>query len=525
MTAMKSSDDILNRASRAVKELKQFISGNLHLDQSDVAARRALIKAASRASFYFFAKSVLGLSRMTHQTHLRWCNDLQDDFWKFDYLMRLKPRNTFKTSIYGEAFILWIWATVSQKVRFFYTSANSALLQEVSAHMKHYLGPDSVYSLVFGVRMALDAKNTEDVINLVGRDYESKGSSLIFRPAGGSTNGLHPHVVIIDDPMDREDRESQAIRDRKKRWMDSLEPLIDEFLVNGNRIRKMMFIATRWHLDDLVAYTLALNDKVENPAQRWSVEVEGVFLADGVTPRYPELMDADWIRDKRTKMDPVFFSCQYLNTPLPEGARIFDSSSFSVFNVRALDTASGVKVCFLDPSQGRKGSDWPAVFWGSWQDETLFILDALKEKMRLGDLLEWISHKNLEHQVDVYAYETNGTTLLDETMWAHGRTVGWTPQIVQIHESRSKEVRITLMQPAVQSGQIRFRDDWATAYPEMIAQLEYFPVHPNDDFPDVIEKGLSYCCQKFPGGGGRSVGASDRPSSLSGSFKTDRMDW
>ena len=133
--------------------LDKHFHEEIELNRTQMAVLSRYIDVQSKKSFYFFAKFVLGFDLLTDETHKVWCDKHQDSFNKrIEKIMRLKPRATFKTTVYGVAFILWLWACVATELRIFYTSNNATLLEEVSDSISQYLNPDikSIFQTVFG---------------------------------------------------------------------------------------------------------------------------------------------------------------------------------------------------------------------------------------------------------------------------------------------------------------------------------------------------------------------------------------
>jgi len=410
--------------------------------------------------------------------------------------MRLKPRKTFKTTLYGEAFILWLWATVSVKLHIFYTSANSALLQEVSAHLDHYLksGNNSLYTFVFGIeRDQTLTPNTADVFNIKGKDTSIKGSSLMFRTAGGSVNGVHPHIIIVDDPMDLIDRRSPSVRITKNMWFDSLTPLLMPFEHNGMLLSFLLVIATRWHLSDLISYIFEKDNQKVVESDKFNIEIESIYDKDG-NPSYPEFFPEDEIRKIKSNISDVFFACQYLNNPLPEGLQVFDKDKMWFFDPTMLDLKQGQNACFLDPSKGKAESDYPAVIWVNYNDGVLRIFDAIDKLIMLDDMLKMIAKKNDIYKIPLLLFEDNGTMLLDKNIVrAHEEIAPKLKIKVEgIHEGRNKNERIINMQPNMYNGSVQFRMDYKESYPEAMNQIFFHPVWDYDDYPDIIEKAVSY---------------------------------
>jgi predicted phage terminase large subunit-like protein len=507
---------------RACRILRAHIAGTVRLEPSDVQTYVQIVRKASAKSLYFFAKCVLGFDKMLPNPHRRWADDLQANFWTEDRFARLKPRGTYKTTLYGEAFILWVWATVSPKIRFLYTSANQALLDEVSAHLNHYIGEgsDSLYAFVFGITRDPECKNTEVAVNIIGRDESAKGFSLSFRTAGGSTNGVHPNVIIVDDPCDKDDRESRAVREAKKRWFDTLTPLlvpIDVTVPDGQGLakviplKKTMLIATRWHLDDVIAYVQS--------KEGWHFEVEGVYDQHG-RPMYPDLMPEAKIQEIKRQISEIFFACQYLNSPLPEGSRIFTLDRLHYVRPEQFNTKLGTNLAFFDPSQGKDGSDYPAFILVN-VNERRIVFGAIDTKMDLTATIGVGAKLCLEHNVRTFVVETNGAMGIETTIANALNAVGHSCVIEPIHETRNKVERISMCQPELYSGQVLFCTDHKDRYPTLMTQLEFFPAWSHDDFPDVIEKAVTWLGRNAPvsfsrGGGGKSTVSASK--TMSGSL-------
>lgn len=483
-------------AFEALVAIKDHLSGEEILSSTWIDVYREIIKRYSKESLFFFAKYVLGFDLLTEQTHKKWADKLQVDFWKFNFFLRMKPRKTYKTTLYAEAFILWLWVKISPQLHIFYTSANSTLISEVSAHLDYYLDPDggSLFQFIFGIcRDPSITPNTSEVFNINGKDRSVKGSSLMMRTAGGSTNGVHPHIIIVDDPMDKNDRESQAVRRSKERWYDSLFPLLSPFrLERGGEVldvEKLMFITTRWHMDDLVNYIIWKNREIEREDERFDIESEAIYNEDG-SPRYPEFFPEEKIRKIRNQISAVFFACQYMNNPLPEGLQVFELERLHFFDPFGLDISQGRNVCLLDPSKGKKEGDFPAVIWINVQGKVVHIIDAIDDKIQIEKMLKLIARRNIEYGIPEMYYESNGTLMLTKVIKdIHAELdPNFRISVNEMTESRNKEERIVNMQPVLYNGTVKFRSDYKTAYGELMNQVVFYPAWGNDDFPDIIEK-------------------------------------
>jgi len=427
-------------------------------------------------------------------THKRWCDDHQRAIkLGKKRVLRLKSRGTYKTSIYGLANILWLWGCFSPQLRIFYTSANALLLQEVSDKLNQYIGSDkseTLYSMIFGVTKDLSAKNTSDVMNIKGRS--GKGFSLILRTAGGSSVGIHPNIICCDDPLDANDRDSQATRDGKEAWFDSLVPLLVPFYDAKNDVtfKSIFYIGTRWHMKDLVHHILERN-KILPEEQRWDVEIESVCDESGRS-NYPDFISDAEIAEIRAGISDIFFSCQYLNQPLSAGTQIFNLTKLFFVRPEQVDLKLGEIRSFLDPSLGKISSDYPMCIWVHSFDDKLTVIDAIDKKVELSLIVHQIASRNQEYGCRHLTFESNGITLIEQSLRdAHNR-INHKIYLEPVHHSSNKHERICSIQPDLYSGRVQFMSDYLVRYPEFLNQIVFYGAYGNDDAGDVLEMAISH---------------------------------
>lgn len=473
------------QAIKAIQLIKQHLIGEETLDEIEVETYKIIIHEYCKDMF-FFCKYVLGFNKIG-VSHKRWIDKLTKDLPVIRNAIRLKPRGTFKTTIYGIGLILWLWPYISKQLRFLYASANEGLLDEVSSEILDHLQEGSLYTFIFDIRLNPNKKNTSYVINIIGT--VGKGFSLTLKTSGSSTTGLHPHFIICDDPSDDKDRESRAVRERKYRWVNTLIPLLVPLELDNITICHQLFIATRWHMEDVIDFLIKKNERLEKK-DKFDIEVEQIENPDG-TPAYPEIHTIEDIEYLKRSMSNVEFACQYMNNPIPEGSQIFDINRMHFRQPNEIDISNGINYCFLDPSRGKSESDYPATIFVNCQESRIFIFDAIDSKILLADLLYLIANKIIEYRCHTFFYENNGTNLIDTEMKRILTLKGGNCLIVGEPESKNKDNRIVNSQPTLYSGRVLFRSDYEKAYPELIKQIVYYPAWGNDDFPDIVEKATS----------------------------------
>lgn len=486
-----------DRALKALFLLQEHVNGNRALNDIERVTLSGIVAERSLDSFFFFAKHVLGMDLLTEQTHKRWADDLQKAVKRRKKrLMRMKPRGTYKTTVYGIAFILWLWGCISPQIRIFYTSANSLLLQEVADKLNQYIGTaksETLFSLIFGITKDSVAKNTSDVFNITGRS--GKGFSLVFRTSGGSSVGIHPNICIVDDPCDQNDRDSETTRQGKIRWFDGLTPLLVPFFdpKTGIELETILYIGTPWHMRDLTWHIQEMNKKLSDDS-KWDIESESVYDEDRQA-RYPEFFPMSKIMEIKASISDVFFSCQYECSPLPEGMQIFDLKKLFFVREDQLALEIGEWLCVFDPAQGKGHGDYAAVWWLHYQNEKITVYSAIDEKTELNLIVHQIAHRNREFGCRHMIFENNGMGLIEDSLRAAHSRLNWHITIDSIHHSSNKEERIISMQPILYSGKVQFMSDYEQRYPEAMSQLVFYGAYGHDDFPDCLQMGIEHFMQ------------------------------
>ena len=466
------------------------------LTETERNALSAIVVERCIDSFFFFARHVLDFDLLVENPHERWADNFQAAIKSNrKKIMRLKARGTFKSTIYGIAFILWVWGVYSPQIRIFYTSANSLLLNEVSDKINQFIGTDkgdTLYSSIFGITKDSNAKNTSDVFNIKGRS--GKGFSLILRTAGGSTVGIHPNIVIADDPLDQNDRDSEATRLQKERWFDTLTPLLVPYITNIENVvfESIYYIGTVWHFKDLT-YHIQERNKTLAPSNKWDIEIESIVDERG-NPSYPEFFPASKIAEIKANISEIFWSCQYLNCALPEGMQTFNLKRIHFIRPDQFKEIMplGQILCVFDPSLGKTHSDFPAVWWLHFWNDTITFFDAIDTKVELSLIVHQIAARNKEYKCRKMVYEDNNVTLVKEALLKAHKRINYAIVVDSVHHSSNKEERIVSVQPEVYSGATQFMSDYEVRYPEAMNQIVFYGAYGNDDFPDAMQIGIEY---------------------------------
>jgi len=431
---------------------------------------------------YWFARYVLGYDKLESLVHGEWSRRF--DASDCRRWLILRPRKTFKTTIYTISYAMRR-LLVNPDLRILIVNAvegNAAgFLREIKGHYERGVK----FRQLFGDWIS--DKWNEGGISVKPRTSTQKELSIQVSGYGSTLVSAHYDLIIVDDLVNSDDRFSALTRNKKKEWYRDCISLLDE----GGEI---VIVGTRWHPDDL--YNWIINDlnKMLSPQDRYVTEIDGCYLKDGTTPRYPDMLSESALNRIKTEVGPGDFAANYLNDPKPVGSRIFDIDTMAFFDgagdVSQYDEIYG----FCDPALGKSnlGCYSAVVTVGCRKSTTAIdVLDADLRRISPDALLVMIKQKHAFYRFTEFGIESNA---FQERLI--GELSALVPDLyVQGVPHRSEKAgRIQSLQPLVARGQLRFASDWRSRYPVLMdqllnCQLDALPAYV--DGPDALEGAVS----------------------------------
>lgn len=442
-------------------------------------------RTAGRDDLYHFTKQILGYALLTDDDHGPLARTLQDKTITRGLL--LWPRETFKTTLATIGRALWL-AVRDPNTTILLASGTAAkaceMLGEIIGHVQHDEYFRAVYGdLMPGLRRDERKKWTGSEATVATRTHARRHAT--WTAVGAETNLVSAHYdhIIVDDLVGPDDRESAAIRERKKRWLRDLIAIL-------RRGGSLWLVGTRWHPDD--AYHWLLDEL--NPSlperDRYYVDVRDCYTPEGVSS-FPAIFSTEELTRKAAEMTDVQFSATMRNRPIASGSALVTEADLEPwlydYATLHLDTLAHYGAC--DPSLGQSAQGDPSAIGriGVTPEGWLAVLAcsiALRPVDQIQSLiLDW----HAERPFLRFGYETVQFQALAAKQLLQAAQAQWVyVPVVELKQSQNKVLRIQTLQPLIRTGMLRFRRDWRTAYPELMHQLFNFPfVH--DDGPDMLE--------------------------------------
>ena len=451
-------------------------------------------KSHALADPYFLGKYILGFTKFEKEVHGKWSSSLLEDIkLGRKSMIKLKPRFTYKSSLYTITFAIWL-ILHNPDIRILLVSNNYSNAAKF-VYAIGQLMETKRFKAFFGDWMPKIWSSGEfTVVKRSEQACKYKEATITALGILGRSTGGHFDWALSDDPVDENDRNSEVIRASKIEWWKGLIPLVGE---DG----KIMGVGTIWHFMDLWCWIInTLNPELKkvSPQDAYSVEQEALEDEQSQS-RYPIMLPTASIPRYKTEMGMVFYSCQMNNMPLPPESTLFKQSCLRTFNFaeiqekRKLDAKIGKDWLVAganDPALGKSIKSCYAPIITGWMDneKVLYIVECKMPKVSYTKISELILQSIEDWKTDVFGIEAIGfQEVFKDNIKKEIEQSASNVRIIGIENKKSKEIRIESIENSFTCGNIRFRDDWSTAYPLLLDQLLLYPAHQYFDGPDVLE--------------------------------------
>ena len=458
----------------------------------------SLIKEIYAGSPFFLGKDILGFTKFC-ETQIGW-DEWARNIFQFNpqnrvFALMLAPRETFKSTFFVVTFSLLVLCQNPNLTILIIgeTQTNAeAHLKEIKSKIE-----SESFRAIFGNWVSPDLWR-DDAITIKPRTHFTKEASIEAAGVGKSLTGKHYDVVIGDDLVGSEDRESPAKREKTFNFFNGVFDVLKKESGQG------LFIGTRWHREDLYHHiiTKIAPDLEKKDGTKFHVSVIPAHDKATGTLNYPRLLPESRLEELKTVkqgkdgIDISTFMAQYELDPMSPEEQIFKTfklidittqkyEQFMVWTDPALgnsDTSCYAPSIVLAHAEG--SAFWDCIYASVVRRNPSEIIIAHNRIYRMI--------RDLYHINGMAFMESNGFQLLlqQDTVSASADEQDPVPTIPR-PSTKNKHARIQSMEPAISQGFIRFRDDWERApegYRLLLEQLQNFP-QGKIDGPDALQ-----CC-------------------------------
>lgn len=276
---------------------------------------------------------------------------------EIDRLMVFMPPRHGKSELATIRFPAWALG-IDPTLQIIQASYNSDLSTDFGRKVRNVVA-DRRYGNVFRTELAADSK-------AANRWNTNAGGAYVAAGVGTAVTGRGANILIIDDPLkDREEAESETIRDKVWNWYTSTAYTR---LMKGG---KVVLIQTRWHEDDLAGRLL---DAERKGGDKWEKLILPAINERGeaLWPEEFPLESLERIRAAISMTGVRDWESLYQQNPTPAEGSFFKREWFGRRHVEAPKVHVYIT---SDYAVTEDGGDWTEhAVWG-FNGEDLFQLD------------------------------------------------------------------------------------------------------------------------------------------------------
>lgn len=273
------------------------------LSESDVTGSKELrnvLRDLARKSLFFFAKGVLGYTKLTKMSHLYICQRTQDLTQKRQLV--LMPRGTYKTTIRSKAFPLWYLINNPDGTILIANQTSDNAESFVLEMEQHLEGRNPMMCWLFEEYIKPGDRFkpwSQDRFTVPCRGKISGAPSVRAVGCGTRVESWHGDVIIPDDLVGTEAMKSEPEMLSAELWHDGLESLYIEPHTGISRMS-----GTRYGMKDI--YAKILKD------QRYEcITIEAINPETG-DPNFPDILPLSTLEGiKQTNY--MYYRLWYMN--------------------------------------------------------------------------------------------------------------------------------------------------------------------------------------------------------------------
>lgn len=314
-----------------------------------------------------------------------WQRDVAYELQQFycDMLLRRRPKLILQAppqhgkSLQVLDFIAWISGQLPQ-VKTIYASfsdrlgvrANLRLQRAFDSRRYRLIFPETRLNSSNVVTISSQYQRNREMLEFVGQEGSFRNTTIL-----GAVTGEGLDLGVVDDPIKgRENANSQAIRDKTWDWF------TDDFFTRFSEDAALLFILTRWHLDDPVGRLL----------EHFSGETVRVLRYPALAehderhrkagePLFPELKSKEFLLERKSLQTKASWEALYQQNPIVVGGDLFPIERFVIKPHQPLAKDIVKSVRYWDKAGTTDGGAYTAgVLMHQLKDKRFFISDVVR---------------------------------------------------------------------------------------------------------------------------------------------------
>lgn len=388
------------------------------------------------------------------------------------------PPRTLKTISVSVAFPAWLLGR-NPSEQIVVGSYSKELSLDMSVKCRDVLRSDWYQRIFKDTRLKIDQDEK-------GKFMTDVGGQRFATSVGGTVTGMGGNFLILDDPVNPEEAQSEIERKSTNNWVRST--FMSRF--NDDRKGRMVVVMQRLHADDVTGMFLEMGGWehlclpaqfgkktiIQIGAKKWEKDV-GAFLDEG-------RRNKEVLKQKMNDLGPLGYAAQYLQNPtpddgaffqkgwmkfydkLPDNLRYYGASDFAVTSGGGDYTVHGI--LGVSPED-----DWYLVDMWRSQEHSEVWANAQVDMIADYKPLEWYEEKGvIEKAVDPLV-----SKIMDER--------GVYCYRVKIASVKDKVTRAQALRGRMAAGRVYFPKNYPWV-PDLMREVMQFPNSKHDDIVDML---------------------------------------
>lgn len=343
------------------------------------------------------------------------------------------------------------------------------------------------YKSAFPTMKNAPEKNTE-------REFvTTKGGSRMAKSVGGSITGMGGDTIILDDPLDASDADSQIACDAISSWVDT----VLSTRLNNPAKDPMVLVMQRLSIFDLSAHLAETEKWVQLRLPAIAEADTIVEIGKNETHEYkqgqllhPERLDEVFLNKQRTQMGEAAFLAQYQQRPIPGGGGLINIGFFRRYDI--LPKEHDGTILSVDAASGSDSGSYTVIQTYQVTDGKLYLIDSKRGRWKFPDLRELIIslHNKNAYTFIVIEKASSGLALLEE-LFEYFHYLEFRKIVYPQSPKQPKEIRMERAMVSVKAGNVYLprSADWLQSF---FDELQAFPEGINDDQVDALSQAINF---------------------------------
>lgn len=337
------------------------------------------------------------------------------------------------------------------------------------------------------------AKKARYVRNSEMLEFVNHTGSFRNTTVNGSITGETLNFGVIDDPLKgRDAANSETIRDKTWDWF------TDDFLTRFDDLAALLFILTRWHVDDpvgrlIIQYPNVKVLKYPAIAESGIPRAPGDLRKDGEA-LFPEHKSIEFLMKRKEILASTSWMSLYQQMPIVIGGNIIKGMWFKRYTVLPKILW---RIITADTAQKTKEHNDFSVFqcWGMGDDSKIYLLDQIRGKWESPELKRraiafWSKHKAAQNMGTLRKMfvedKASGTGLIQDLK--HGDAGAGAIPIKGIERNVDKLTKVMDVLSYIETGyvSIPLEEPWCSDFVDECEAFTADDSHPHDDQIDPM---------------------------------------